>query len=99
MAATLCACLVFSSCKSSPGLHNLQHTELHRHKGSQHAINLCIKYSPVAFAALCDGRVCLQGYGDFHAYSVPEALFTIFYVFINIGVAAYIIGECVGLAE
>lgn len=32
------------------------------------------------------------GYGDFHAYSVPEALFTIFYVFINIGVAAYIIG-------
>jgi hypothetical protein len=36
--------------------------------------------------------LCLQGYGDLHAYSVPEALFTIFYVFINIGVAAYIIG-------
>lgn len=32
------------------------------------------------------------GYGDFHAYSVPEAIFTIIYVFINIGVAAYIIG-------
>lgn len=35
----------------------------------------------------------LQGYGDFHAYSVPEAIFVIIYVFINIGVAAYIIGE------
>jgi hypothetical protein len=33
-----------------------------------------------------------QGYGDFHAYSVAEAAFTIVYVFINIGVAAYIVG-------
>jgi Ion channel len=37
------------------------------------------------------------GYGDFHAISVAEAVFTIVYVFINIGVAAYIIGACAPL--
>ncbi len=31
-------------------------------------------------------------YGDFHAYSVAEAVFVFVYVFINIGVGAYIIG-------
>ena len=35
---------------------------------------------------------CEQGYGDLHAYSTAEALFVTIYCFINIGVAAYIVG-------
>jgi hypothetical protein len=33
------------------------------------------------------------GYGDFHAYGVPEAAFTIFYMALNLVVGAYIVGS------
>jgi hypothetical protein len=31
------------------------------------------------------------GYGDFRAYGVPEAAFTIFYMALNLAVGAYIV--------
>ena len=35
--------------------------------------------------------VATVGYGDFHAYGVPEAAFTIFYMALNLAVGAYIV--------
>lgn len=36
-----------------------------------------------------------QGYGDLHAYSVPEAAYVVVFMFVSIGVAAYFVGTSV----
>ncbi len=36
---------------------------------------------------------CLAA-GDFHAESMPEALFCIIFMFLNVGITAYIIVRC-----
>lgn len=41
----------------------------------------------------------LQGYGDLHAYSVAEAFYVVVYMFVSIGVAAYIVGTSVLLVQ
>lgn len=37
------------------------------------------------------------GYGDYHAVNKEEMIFTIFYVFLNIGMNSYVIGNMTNL--